>query len=398
MTCREIMPGIQWVGVNDWDRRLFDALIPLPDGTSYNAYLIRGSDKVALIDTVDPTKTEDLLENLRAAGISSLDYVVVSHAEQDHSGAIPRVVEEFPGVKVVTNDKCREFIQSLLHLPDEVFLTIKDGETISLGGRTLEFLVTPWVHWPETMLTYLREEKILFTCDLFGSHLASSDLYAHKKDGVYKAAKRYYAEIMMPFRGSIRKHLERLQGYAIDLIATSHGPIWDDPEFILDAYRGWVTDQVENVVLIPFVSMHGSTRRMVDYLVDGLITRGIRVHPFNLTVTDIGELATALVDAATIVLGTPTVLFNPHPSAVYAAHLTRILKPKTHYVTVIGSYGWGGKTVSVITDMLAGSSMKFLDPVLVKGNPTEDDFRALDALANAIAKRHQEDPLVVKRG
>ena len=396
MTYREITHGLYWVGANDWDRRLFDELIPLPDGTSYNAYLIRGSKKTALIDTVDPTKETELLENLRSLGIASLDYVVVNHAEQDHSGAIPCILKEFPEAKVVTNEKCREFLRTLLMLPENVFSVVKDGDTLSLGDRTLEFLITPWVHWPDTMLTYLHEDQMLFTCDFFGSHLATSDLYARERMRVYEAAKRYYAEIMMPFRVSIKTHLERLKKYEIRILASSHGPIWDDPQSIIDAYTGWVSDRVENEVIIVYVSMHGNTKKMVDHLVDGLIRRGIRVKPFNLTVTDVGELAKSLVDAATIVIGTPTVISNPHPSAMYATHLTRVLRPKVRYATVVGSYGWGGKTVQVITELLSGSSIKFLDPVILKGNPAYEGYAALDVLAETIAQKHEQDPFVVK--
>jgi flavorubredoxin len=397
MSAREILPDLYWVGANDWDRRLFDELIPLPQGTSYNAYLIRGEEKTALIDTVDPRKEDLLLENLRSLGVSAIDYLVVNHAEQDHSGAIPRILREFPGIQVVTNVKCQELLQALFQLPNDVFHVVEDGDSLSLGGRrSLEFLITPWVHWPETMLTYLREDQILFTCDFFGSHLASSDLYARDMPRMYEAAKRYYAEIMMPFRVNIKSHLERLKEYPIRMIATSHGPIWKDPEFIIDAYTEWVSDGVKNEVIIAYVSMHGSTRAMVDYLVDALVRRGISVKPFNLAVTDLGELAISLVDAATIVLGTPTVLFNPHPTALYAAHVVRILRPKARYAAVIGSYGWGGKTLRVLSDMFAGSTMEFLDPVLITGYPTDEGFQALDSLAESIATKHQEDPLVVK--
>ena len=145
---REIKPGIYWVGAIDWDRRLFDALIPLPDGTSYNSYLIKGSEKTALIDTVDPTMQDVLINNLNQLGIDNIDYVVANHAEQDHSGAIPHVLGKYPSVKVVTNPKCRDMLIDLLMIPEERFIIVSDKETISLGDRTLEFIYTPWVHWP----------------------------------------------------------------------------------------------------------------------------------------------------------------------------------------------------------------------------------------------------------
>jgi len=393
MSSRELKPKIHSLGAIDWDRRLFDELIPLPDGTSYNAYLIEGSEKTALLDTVDPAKEEELLSNLQKLGVAKIDHVVSHHGEQDHSGTIPMVLKHYPEAKVVTNPKCKSMLMDLLHIPEERFVTVEDGERLSLGDKTLEFIYTPWVHWPETLVTYLREDRILFSCDFFGSHLATSDLLVQDKGLVYESAKRYFAEIMMPFRAPIRKNLEKIKDLQIEMIAPSHGPVHDEPEFILDAYRDWVSDRVKNEVVLPFVSMHGSTRRMVDYFVDALMKRGIAVEPFNLTVTDIGELAMALVDAATIVIASPTVLAGPHPAAVYAAYLANALRPRTKFASVIGSYGWGGKLVEQITGMLTNLKVDLLEPVLVKGHPREEDFKSLDRLADDILRRHKEQEL-----
>ena len=203
MKPREIKPGIYCVGAIDWDRRLFDALIPLPDGTSYNSYLIKGSEKTALIDTVDTTMQEVLINNLSELGINSLDYLVANHAEQDHCGTIPQVLEKYPEAKVVCTPKCKGMLIDLLMIPEEKFITVNDKETLSMGDRTLEFIHAPWVHWPETMLTYLWEDKILFPTDFLGSHLATTDLYVTDEGKVYEAAKRYYAEIMMPFPATV---------------------------------------------------------------------------------------------------------------------------------------------------------------------------------------------------
>jgi len=178
MAVRKIKEGIYEVGAIDWDRRLFDELIPLPDGTSYNSYLVMGKEKIALIDTVDPSKERVLIENIEKLNIERIDYIVSNHAEQDHSGSIPVILEMFSDSKVVTNPKAKEFLMDLLHVPEERFLLINEGETLDLEGRTLKFFMTPWVHWPETMVTYLVEDKILFTCDFFGSHLATSKLFA----------------------------------------------------------------------------------------------------------------------------------------------------------------------------------------------------------------------------
>jgi flavorubredoxin len=390
MVSRAIASGIFWVGALDFDRRIFDELIPLPDGTSYNAYLIQGSEKTALIDTVDPAREFELISNLVKMGTERIDYIVINHAEQDHSGSLPMVLEFFPDAVVVTNEKCRDLLVALLHIPADRFRIIKDGEQLSLGDRTLEFILTPWTHWPETQLTYLREDRILFPCDLFGFHQASSELFITDNAQAYRSAKRYYAEIMMPFRNSIKGYVERVRALPLAMIAPSHGPIHRNPAFILDAYADWVSDSVKNEVVIPYVSMHGSTQKMVEHLTEALIARGIVVRPFNLTHTDIGELALSLVDAATVVVATPTVLFGPHPQVVYATYLANALKPKVKYASVIGSFGWGGKSAETIVKMLDHLKVEVLDPVIVRGQPDEASMQALDRLAEEILKKHKE--------
>ncbi len=394
MANKEIKPDIYEIGAKDWDRRLFDELIPLPDGTSYNAYLIKGSEKNALIDTVDPPKKDILIENLNKANVKKIDYIISNHAEQDHSGSIPEILKLYPQAKVVTNSKCKDMLKELLLIPDDKFQVINDGDTLSLGNKTLEFILAPWVHWPETMLTYLKEDKILFPCDLFGSHLATSDTYAVDEARVYESAKRYYAEIMMPFRTNIQKHMEKLSKYKIEIIAPSHGPAYNKPDFILNAYKDWISDNVKNEVILPYVSMHGSVEKMVDYFIDSLIKRGIIVKPFNLTVTDIGELAKSLVDTATIVIATPTVLVGPHPSAVYATYLVNALRPKTRFLSVIGSYGWGGKTLDIIKSMISNVKAELIEPVMIKGHPKEDDYKLLDKLADEIQEKHKKAGII----
>ncbi len=388
MKPRKIKDRIYWMGSVDWDSRLFDSLIPLPDGTSYNAYLIEGSEKTVLLDTVDPPMADELMSQLE--GVSKIDYVVSQHAEQDHSGTIPLVLEKYPDAKVISTPKAKGLLIDLLKLSDEIFITVDDGETLSLGDKTLKFIHAPWVHWPETMVTYLEEDKILFSCDFFGSHIATTDLFVTDEGRVYEAAKRYYAEIMMPFRNVIKKNLEKLAPYDMQMIAPGHGQIFPRPDFILEAYRDWTLGSLRNTVVLPYVTMHESTKLMVEHLVAALVEKGVRVELFNLTVTDIGKLAMALVDAATIVVGTPTILAGPHPYAAYAAILANALRPKTKFLSIIGSYGWGGKTVETLAGMIPNLKVEIIKPVLCKGVPSEDTFNALDDLAATIAQKHKE--------
>ena len=386
----QLKPNIYSVGAVDWDRRLFDELIPLPDGTSYNAYLIKGSEKIALLDTVDPPKVNVLIDNLVKTGTDKIDYIVAHHAEQDHSGSLPDILMRYPDSKVVTNPKCKGMLIDLLRISEDRFITVDDGQTLSLGDKTLQFIYIPWVHWPETMGTYLQEDKILFPCDFFGSHLAASGLFVEDEPLVYESAKRYYAEIMMPFRTAVKKNLEKIKNLEIDIIASSHGPVYNKPQFIIDAYKDWVSDSVKNEVVLPYISMHDSTRKMVEYFVEALCERNIIVRQFNLSVTDIGKLAVSLVDAATIVLGSPTVLTAAHPKVAYAAILANALKPKTRFASIIGSFGWGGRMAEQITGLIANLKAEILEPVIAKGYPKDEEFAALEELADKILVKHKE--------
>ena len=392
MKARKIKDRIYWMGSVDWDRRLFDSLVPLPDGTSYNAYLIEGSEKTVLLDAVDPAMGGELMGQLE--GVTKIDYIISHHAEQDHSGTIPQVLEKYPDAKLISTPKAKGMLIDLLRIPGESFITVEDGETLSLGDKTLKFIYTPWVHWPETMVTWLEEDRILFSCDFFGSHIATTDLFVTDEGRIHEAAKRYFAEIMMPFRNIIAKNLEKLASYDIEMIAPSHGQIYPRPAFIIDAYRDWILGPPRNTVVLPYVSMHESTKLMVDYLVSALVERGVGVEQFNLEVTDIGKLAMALVDAATIVIGTPTILAGPHPYAAYAAFLANALRPKTKFLSIIGSYGWGGKTVETLAGMIPNLKVEVIDPVLCKGVPSESDFKALDELATSITEKHKEHNLI----
>jgi flavorubredoxin/rubredoxin len=390
MQARKIEEDIWWVGAVDWDRRLFDGLIPLPDGTSYNSYFIQGSKKSALIDTVDPTMKSVLFKRLKSLNVSSIDYVVTNHAEQDHSGVVPDILEAFPMAKIVTSDICKPLLISLLDLPEDRVVVVQDGETIDLGQKPLRFIYFPWVHWPETMLTYLPQQRILLPCDLFGAHLASSDLFVSDEAATLQSAKRYYAEIMMPFRTTIELHLSKVLKLGAQIIAPSHGPIHKKPKLIIDAYRDWILNPPKNLVVIPYISMHDSTRLMVEHFVEACADRGIRAEQFDLEEADIGKLAMSLVDATSIVFGSPMVLAGPHPKVAYAAILANALVPKAKYLSVIGSFGWGGRLAETLESLVPRLNTEIIPPVLAKGLPREKDYAALEELADNIRDRHAQ--------
>jgi flavorubredoxin len=379
---------VQYIGSQDWDRRIFDSLIPLPEGTSYNSYVITGSHKTALIDTVDAKFEAEFMGKLK--GIVKLDYVIINHVEQDHSGCAKMVLDKYPEAQILCSEKARDLIMTHLHIKEGSIRVVKDMEEISLGDRTLRFCYAPFVHWPETMLTFLVEDKMLFSCDMFGSHLANSEIYACKAlDKYEEPCKRYYAEIMMPFAAPMKKNLEKVALLSPSIICPSHGPVWNEPKQVMDLYKKWAEGEPENLALIASVSMHGSTFAMVERLTNRLSEGGVHVARVDLVNPDLGKIAEYLVDAHTIVVCTPTILGGPHPAAASAVLLANALRPKTKLLAVMGSYGWGGKAAETLVGLLTNlSSAEVLPPVMIKGLPNEEQMQLVDQLAGQIIERH----------
>ncbi len=389
MLFKEIKNNIFYAGLNDADRVIFDELIPLEHGTTYNSYLIKGSDKTAVIDTMYPPFSDLYLKNFDENGIKKIDYIVANHGEQDHSGSIPFLLEKFPEATVLTNAKCRENIKEMLLIPDEKIRTVENNEEISLGDKTLKFILAPGVHWPDTMFTYVKEDNALFTCDFLGAHLPFDDLYSKNDEELYTMAKRYYAEIMMPFRTVCKKYLAQIDEIKPSLILPSHGPIYKEPDFILNAYKDWTSDNAKNLVLIPYVSMYGSTEEMVKYTADKLKKSGIEVHTHDIVRDDLGELAVYLVDAATVIIGSSMVLAGPHPVAVNTCVLANALKPKTKFVSFLGSYGWGGKLVETLSSLFTLIKPEVIEPVIIKGKLKPEDYKKLDIMVQTIVEKHK---------
>ncbi len=394
MKFQEIKNNIFYCGLNDCDRRIFDELIPLEHGTSYNSYLVKGSEKTAIIDTMYPPKTNEYLKRFAENHIGKVDYIIANHGEQDHSGSIPVLLEKFPNAVVLTNSKCAENIKNMLHVPSEKIREIADGEEVSLGDKTLKFIFAPGVHWPDTMFTYIKEDNVICTCDFLGAHYTFSDVFAVESKELEKSAKRYYAEIMMPFRMMCKKYTQMIKDMNVDMILPSHGPVYKNPSFILDLYADWTSDLPKNLVVLPYVSMYNSTKEMIDRLSEKLNAEGIETFKFDIVDDDLGDLAMALVDAATIVMGTSMVLAGPHPMAVNVAYLAAILRPKAKFASLIGSYGWGGKLFDIIVNLLAPLKLDLIDPIQIKGKPTEDDFKKVDEMAKTILEKHKSIGIV----
>lgn len=394
MKFQEIKNNIFYCGLNDCDRRIFDELIPLEHGTSYNSYLVKGSEKTAIIDTMYPPKTKEYLKRLFDNQIGKVDYIIANHGEQDHSGSIPALLEKYPNAIVLTNPKVAENIKNMLFVPEEKIRVIADGEEVSLGDKTLKFIFAPGVHWPDTMFTYVKEDNVIFTCDFLGAHFTFSDVFAPESVELEKSAKRYYAEIMMPFRIMSKKYTKMIKDMNVDMILPSHGPVYKNPDFILDLYTDWTSDAPKNLVALPYVSMYESTKEMIDYLSEKLEAKGIKTFKFDMVEDDLGDLAMTLVDAGTIVMGTSMVLAGPHPVSINVAYIASVLRPKAKFASLVGSYGWGGKLFDLIAQILAPLKLDLIEPLQIKGKLKEDDYKKLDEMAESIFEKHKSIGLI----
>jgi len=361
-----IAPNVFWVGVKDYNRRLFDGLIPLPHGTSYNAYLIVGRDKTALIDTVNPGFEKDLVDKIaQHMDPTKIDYVIMNHAEPDHANAAKHMLSIAKNAKLVAGAKGKEAAMMYFDIDASRIDVVDENSRIDLGGKTLKFVDAPWLHWPETIFTYLEEDKILFPCDFFGSHLAGGAFYSDEygDEKALDMAKLYFAEIMMPFRKPGQTAIEKVKKLAPKIIAPSHGVIWREPKVILDVYEKWTTEKMERKVMIAYVSMWGSTEKMVKALNEALVKKGVSVSVFDLTNTEVGHIAKELVDTPVVVVGGPTVLGGVHPVAAYATLLVKTLRAPTKYAAVLTSFGWSGGAVKQIQALLEGTKLEVLGVV-----------------------------------
>lgn len=384
---QEIISGVWWVGVKDLNKKVFDALIPLPQGTSYNSYLVKGKDKVALIDTVAPGFEEELVEKIsQLTKISELSYIVMNHAEPDHGGAIPKLMGLNKKALLVASQKGAELAQAFYHVPKERIMIVKEGDAIKLGNKTLRFIDAPWLHWPETMFTYLEEDKILFPCDFFGSHTALG-FYDEGSEESINLAKKYFGEIMLPFREMGKKALEKIGKLDIKIVAPSHGPIYKNPKAIMNAYKEWASGKTKNKAVIVYASMWGSTESMIKIIADALQKEGVEVRLYNLVNVDVGELAKDLVDSSALVLGAPTVLGAMHPLGIFAAHLIKSLRPPLKYGVILGSYGWSGSVVRQAEEILTPLKIEFVGELEINGPPSIEDKKKIIELGKELAKK-----------
>jgi anaerobic nitric oxide reductase flavorubredoxin len=359
--------GINWVGVVDWNIRDFHGYIT-SRGSSYNAYLIQ-EEKTALVDTVKHSFAGELIENISAlTSLEKIDYIIVNHVEMDHSSSLPIIAKLAKNAKIVSSVRGKEELIKHYGSEFERIETVKSGDKIKLGKKTLMFLEAPMLHWPDSMFTYLVEDKILMPNDAFGQHLASSGRFDDEVDQtvLMEEAVTYYANILMPFSPLIVKKIQEVVAMKIpiDMIAPSHGIIWrKDPMKIINAYLDWCTDKtVKQKAVIVFDTMWGSTDKMARAIADGIISQGIDVKLLKLRATENTDIVTEILDAKAVLVGSPTLNNGMFPSlGTFLTYITG-LKPKGKLWSFFGSYGWGGGAVKNMVKAAKEAGFEVFEP------------------------------------
>ncbi|MDY0165951.1 MAG: FprA family A-type flavoprotein [Thermoguttaceae bacterium] len=387
-----IRDDIDWVGYVDYHVRDFHSY-DTERGATYNAYLVR-DEKTALIDAVKAPFAGHLLRNVaERIDPAKVDYVVCNHAEPDHAGGLPLVMQAMPQAKVVCDRRCRDALAAYHDTSAWQFELVKTGDRIGLGRRTLEFVETPMVHWPESMVTYVSEEKLLFSMDAFGQHYATSQRFDDELSlpTIMYEAKRYYANIVMPWGKQVQATLEKVSPLPLTMIAPAHGVIWRTHlQTILDAYADWAVCRPAAKVLIVYDSMWESTSQMAEAIAEGVTQDGVAVLPMHVRRTSLTQLATEVIDCAAMALGSATLNRGVMPAAAAAMNYLEGLRPAGKAALAFGCYGWGKGAPEAIDAWLDGMPwQKLSEPLRCQYRPTPellDECRAAGRLLAQTAK------------
>ncbi len=367
--------NVDWVGYVDWQVRDFHGYDALR-GSTYNAYLVR-DEKTVLVDAVRAPYAEQLLAGVSAlCDPSQVAYVVCNHAEPDHSGALPRVMQTLAGATLLCDARCREALARHYDISAWKVQVVAGGQTIGLGRRTLRFLETPMAHWPESMFTYVPEEKLLFSMDVFGQHYATAERFDEEvpADVLMEEAKTYYANIFMPYAGAVGPCLAKLADLDVELIAPSHGVIWGrDRERIIAAYRDWIACRPQAKVLVLYDTMWESTAQMAEAIAQAAAQPGVQTRLFHLRHASLTQLAAELVDAAAVAIGCPTLNRGLMPAAAAALSYFAGLRPQGKAALAFGSYGWGPGGPEAVHQAIQALGWEVLrEPIKCKYRPTPE--------------------------
>lgn len=387
----EVNSSVQWVGVRHPDLEYFDDLFPTHNGTTYNSYLVQGRDKTVLIDCVKEKFADEFFANIeQCLPLKDIDAVVVNHTEPDHSGALGRLVELNPNIVVYCSRPGANFLKQLVHKPLNIEV-VEDGQELDLGGKTLRFISAPFLHWPDTIFTYLIEDKILFSCDAFGAHYCPKDQLFDDQIADFSADFHLYFDcIMRPFKDKIRAALQRIEGLQIDMVCPSHGPIRRLTHAdAIHAYRRWSALPPEGEkpkAVLAVLSSHGNTRQMAEVIRETLEKRGFDVLEFALCGMRDDDYRDALEQADVVIFGSPTIQRDAPPHVWHALSLLSTVTLKSRMAAIFGSFGWSGEAPGMIEGRLAGLKFKLAAETLTcRFTPTEEVFSACSRLADQIA-------------
>ncbi len=386
----QIASDVFSVAVKHWNRRIFDNIFSLPYGTSYNSYLVKGKEKTALVDTSQPGFENELLENIRqVTQPEKIDFVIMNHAEADHAGGIPRLLEAAPSSTLITSVKGKELAEAYYEVNPNRIRTVKEGDSIDLSGKVLKFIDAPWLHWPETMFTYLEPDKILFPCDFFGAHFASSRLYADEVSALPIEAKRYYTIIMAPYgqASAAKNAVEKVKNLNVRMIAPSHGPIHRYSDQIIEPYRRWANRQVLPRVVAAYGTMYGNTEALTKEMVKGIVSGGVETSVYDLSVSDSSYVVSDALDAAGIVIGTPTMDGIPFPPVLMFVELLKLTRMRNRVSGIVGDFGWSGGAVTQVKKQLETIGFQIMGTVETRGKPRSEDLQKARELGKTIAEK-----------
>jgi len=380
--------GIYWVGAIDWNLRDFHGYTTRR-GTTYNAYLVLG-EKAALVDTVKAPFFEEMLSRIREIiDPAKIEYLIVNHVEMDHSGSLPLLKQALPHLKVFCSPRAEEELR--LHYGKELALSIlKTGDVLDLGGKSLTFVETPMVHWPDSMVTYVREDKVLLPNDAFGQHIASTERFDDELgfDYILPEATKYYANIVIPYGAQVLKALDALKGIEIDVIGPSHGIIWRKhiPD-IVATYEKWAKGEAEKKALIVYDTMWGSTEKMARAIYQGLTEEGIPARMYRLSISDKSDIVTEVLETRGLLVGSPTINNGLFPKVAEFATYIKGLRPKGRISAAFGSYGWGGGAVKALVAELQASGLEMAEEFQVKFVPDRAALSACEELGKRVARK-----------
>ena len=394
----QINDDLTWVGILDPELRIFDIVLETEFGTTYNSYVLKGTEKTVVFDTAKGVFKDEYLEKLASVvDFKDIDIVVAHHVEPDHSGCLEFLLEKNPNIEVYGTPASITFLADIVNKPFKGY-KVKENETISIGNKTLRFIMAANLHWPDGMYTYIEEDKILVSCDSFGAHYSFAPLFESKvenKEDYKKAMWEYYYGIMDPFRPFVYKTMEKLANLEVDLILTGHGPVLDvNPREAIKKYAEWSTPTVKNnlTVIIPYVSAYGYTKRIALAIKEGIESvNNIEVEMYDMVYTKIEEIFEKLNDSDGILFGSPTIVRDALDPIWNILSTMKSAQFSGKYAAAFGSYGWSGEAVPNLTERLKQLKMNVVEGLAIRFQPDEEKLKQAREFGENFARKMCEE-------